>query len=130
MNCSGPYNSRNYFNEVKINLTEGISFSFLINCDPKNRHKQFEVGYILLAIINAAIIIGVAMYSHVWSIRIHLKPLRLQLQWIPFLIFSILGDIAIILLLKFGFNESGKAFSIIRYFGIIFAIPFTFLCLN
>lgn len=130
MNCSQPYNSRNYFNEVTISIKGSITFSFLLNCDPSNRHKQFEVGYILIAVINGAIIVGVAMYSHVWSIRIDLKPLRFELRWIPFLIFSALGDAAIIILLKLGYNESGKAFLIIRYFGIILSIPFTFLCLN
>lgn len=109
---------------------DSYSFSFLLDCDPENRHKQFEVGYILIAIINTAIIVGVAMFSHVWSIKINLKPLRVQLKWIPFLIFSVAGSVAIILLLKFAFKESGAAFNFIRYGGIVIAIPFTFLCFN
>ena len=31
----------NYFNKVQVQLNGAISFSFLVNCDPNNRHKQF-----------------------------------------------------------------------------------------
>lgn len=70
------------------------------------------------------------MFSHVWSIKINLKPLRFQLKWLPFLIFSVAGSVTIILLLKFAFKESGAAFGFIRYGGIVIGIPFMFLCLN
>lgn len=70
------------------------------------------------------------MFSHVWSIRINLKPLRFELKWIPFLIFSIAGNITVIFLLQFGYHDSGKAFVIIRYFGVALSIPFLYLCLN
>ena len=70
------------------------------------------------------------MYSHVWSIRINRMPLRFELKWLPFLIFSIVGNVIIIILLKFAYNDSGTAFSIIRYAGVAFSVPFTYLCLN
>jgi hypothetical protein len=129
-NCEEPYTARNYWNEVKVALPNGISFSFLLNCDPENRHKQFEVGYLLLSIINAAIIVGVAMHSYAWSIKINLKPLRVPLKWVPFLIFSVAGDAFVIMLLRFSPRDSSTAFDIIRYLGVIVSIPCVFICLN
>jgi hypothetical protein len=45
-NCScgwagGTCSAYNYFNKATVKLPEGVRFSFLINCDPANRHKQF-----------------------------------------------------------------------------------------
>lgn len=84
----------------------------------------------MLACINAAIIIGVAMHSYAWSIKVNLQPLRFQMRWIPFLVFSIAGDGVIIILLKFTTKESYIGFNLIRIFGVIVAIPCMFLCFN
>jgi len=62
--------SNNYWNKIQVTLHDTISFSFLLNCDPDTRHKQFEYGYLIISLINAAITIGVAMHSYVWSIKI------------------------------------------------------------
>ena len=70
------------------------------------------------------------MHSYAWSIKINLKPFRLQLRWIPFLIFSIIGDVAVILLLKVPSKDSKVSFDIIRYAGIAVSVPCVFLCLN
>ena len=72
--------NQNYYNHIKISLlfinnetfaTSTYEFSFLLNCDRYNRHKKFEYGYLLIGLINAAITIGVAMHSRIWSIRIN-----------------------------------------------------------
>ena len=89
------------------------------------------MGYLVISFIDAAILVGVAMHSYAWSIRINLQPLRYQLKWIPFLIFSIIGDVLIIIL--FGFSASSEstiAFIIIRYLGVVISVPCVFLCFN
>jgi len=70
------------------------------------------------------------MHSYAWSIKINLQPIRFQLQWIPFLIFSIAGDVIVIILLKFTTKDSYIGFNLIRIFGVVVAIPCMFLCLN
>lgn len=67
-NCPTHITDYNYYNKVEVHLPGAEHVSFLLNCDPGNRHKPFEYGYLILSIINAAIIIGVAMHSHIWSI--------------------------------------------------------------
>jgi hypothetical protein len=32
---------KNYFNKARVEIDSTYSFSFLINCDPDKRHKQF-----------------------------------------------------------------------------------------
>lgn len=69
--------NQNYYNHIKVTLVVAgqlslpstYEFSFLLNCDRYNRHKKFEYGYLLIGLINAAITIGVAMHSRIWSIR-------------------------------------------------------------
>ena len=71
------------------------------------------------------------MHSYAWSIRINLQPLRYQLKWIPFLIFSLIGDAVVIFILKFVANKDSEiAFDIIRYSGVVVSIPCFFLCCN
>ena len=71
------------------------------------------------------------MHSYAWSVRVNLQPLRFQLRWIPFLIFSVIGNFMTIILLKFvASNNTRVAFDIIRYFGITVSIPCCFLCCN
>jgi hypothetical protein len=131
-NCSQSYepSSKNYYNEITVTILTQFRYSFLLDCDPENRHKQFEVGYIILSVINALIIIGVAMYSHIWSIRINLRPLRFDLKRIPFLIFNIVGSGLILLLYLLAFKDYNKAMYTLRYAGVIISIPFVFLCWN
>jgi hypothetical protein len=64
-----------------------------MGCDKGGRNKQFEFGYIIIALINAAITIGVALYSKIWSIRYKGKPLSIELSWFWFVI--ILGIVII-----------------------------------
>lgn len=88
------------------------------------------MGYLFIALINACIIVGVAMHSHVWSIRINQRPLRYVLKWKNFLIFSAVG-VGLILSLYFStYRDLWKSFTVIRYFGIIFSLFFVFICLN
>lgn len=70
------------------------------------------------------------MHSHIWSIRINLRPLRFQLKWMPFLVFSVIGSIAIVLLTRFSANDKNIAFVALRYSGIIISIFFVFICFN
>lgn len=83
-----------------------------------------------IALINAAIIIGVAMHSHVWSIRINHRPLRYVLYWKNFLIFSVVGIALIFFLCFLTYKDFWKAFAFIKYFGLVFSIFFVFLCFN
>ena len=83
-----------------------------------------------MAFINAAVIIGGAMHSYAWSVRIQLKPLRIILKWVPFLIFSVVGDFGIAILLKFATKGTNLAFDMIRYAGVTVSIPCIFICFN
>jgi len=65
-------------NEINNKL---YSFSFLMGCDKGGRNKKFEIGYIFAAFINAAITIGVALHSRIWSIRFAGRPLSIELKW-------------------------------------------------
>jgi hypothetical protein len=75
-NCPEEPTNDDYYNKVTVNLSEDLSFSFLLHCDPGVRHKKFEYGYLLLSLLDAAILVGVAMHSHVWSLTPGGKPLR------------------------------------------------------
>jgi len=45
------------------------------------------------------------MHSHVWSIKIQQRALRLELKWIPFLIFSMGGVVLLFGLYFFASNN-------------------------
>jgi hypothetical protein len=130
-NCPSGELKENYYNKVSIILLGGkYKLSFLVNCDPDSRHKQFEYGYFILAGLNAFILIGVARHSEVWSIKISGKRLRLTIGWIHVLVaLSIL--LAITLVLYFlAFRDFERAFVGLHYFGIITSISFIFICFN
>lgn len=63
-----------------------MEFTFLVGCDKGGRNKKFEIGYIIITIINAAITIGVALHSKIWSIRYQNRLLSIELKWYRFLI--------------------------------------------
>jgi hypothetical protein len=65
-----------------------------MGCDLGGRNELFEYGYIFIAFINAAITIGVALYSRIWSIRLNGRPLSIELTWFWFAI--ILGFISVL----------------------------------
>lgn len=70
-NCPTDLANNNYWNKVTVTFVNSSSFSFKLDCDPDNRHKSFEYGYIIIAFINAFIIVAVAFHSYVWSIKIN-----------------------------------------------------------
>jgi hypothetical protein len=71
------------------------------------------------------------MHSHVWSIRINMRPLRYRLRWIPFLIFSIGLAVFIIILSVIATNRDySRAFFWSGYAGIAVSSFFVFLCWN
>lgn len=116
-----------------VNLrTDGgnFEFSFLVNCDKYNRHKKFEYGYLLVGLINAAITIGVAMHSRIWSIRFNEKPLRILLTWKLFLLIMIILIVVGITFYLVASKEFKMANNIIKYLGIVVALVFTFICMN
>ncbi len=44
----------------------------------------------IIGLINAAITIGVAMHSRIWSIKINDKPLRILLTWKLFMLITVI----------------------------------------
>jgi hypothetical protein len=105
-------------------------FTFLINCDPDNRHKKFEFGYLIISIIDAIIILSVAMHSYIWSIKKNSKPFSIELKWIIFLLMSLIGTLLFIFLYIFAINNVTQAFIALQYFGIAISFFFLALCLN
>ena len=102
-----------------------------MNCDEDNRHKKFEFGYFLIAILNAIIIIGVALYSSIWSIRYKGHPLIIELNWKRFLVLTvILIALSITLFVIAKNNEFLVANSIIRYAGLVISLFFVFICFD
>jgi hypothetical protein len=104
--------------------------SFLLNCDPTQRHKPFEFGYLILTVINAVIIVAVAMHSRIWSITWKGLPLSLELKWIPFAFFNVVSVVLFIGLYVFAVNDFSSAFLTLRYVGVGVAAVFVFICFN
>lgn len=87
--------NENYYNKADIVIKGQYRFSFLFNCDKGGRRKVFELGYILIAGINAIITIGVALHSKIWSIRFNKRPISIELKWTRFLfLIAIIGALA------------------------------------
>ena len=102
-----------------------------MNCDDDNRHKKFEFGYFLIAVLNAIIIIGVALYSRIWSIRYNGHPLTIELNWKRFLVLTIILIALSIALFVFAKNnEFLAANSIIQYVGLFLSLFFVFICFD
>jgi hypothetical protein len=57
------------------------SFSFMLDCDESERHKKFEIGYIVIAALDSIIILGVALHSRVWSYTFRGTELGIIMTW-------------------------------------------------
>jgi len=115
---------------VDVQLTNTYRFSFLLNCDPKGRHKAFEFGYLIIAALNAGILISISMHSRVWSLTWKGKKLRFDLRWFHALTVCFVGIILIAALYLLAFKDFGSAFLAVRYIGIAISAPFMFICFN
>ena len=104
--------------------------SFLLNCDPLNRHKAFQLGYLILAGLNAFILIGVAFHSQVWSIKYKGRRLGFRVRWQYVLIICLIVVAISIVLYLAAFKDLQTAFVGLHYFGIVFSGFFIFICLN
>ena len=125
----------NYFNRVVIHLevnstsaTTHYNFSFLMDCDQGGRHKKFEFGYLLISLLNAAVIIGVALHSRIWSIRYKCYPLAIELKWNRFLIFILLSCSVGAGLYFYARDQFKNANIVIRYIGLVISLFFCFIC--
>ena len=95
------YDVDNYFNKIDVLLNnQNYRFSFLLNCDPKTRHKLFEYGYLILAALDACILVGVALHSEIWSIKFNGRRLGLTIRW-PIVLIALLIMVAVSLILYF-----------------------------
>lgn len=50
-------------------------FSFLLNCDLYDLHKNFEYGYIFLSIIGLFVVVVISMHPRIYSLRINNVPI-------------------------------------------------------
>ena len=73
---------------------------------------------------------GVAMHSHVWSIRISLRPLRYNLKWPAFLGVSLIAVMGAVTMSLLAIRDFQYAFIPLQFFGIVISIFFVFLCFN
>ena len=80
--------------------------------------------------MDAAILIGVSMYSRIGSLKIKGKQLRLNLRWFHSLILCIFGGVLIGGLYFFAFKDFDSAFVTVRYVGIGMSAIFIFICFN
>lgn len=68
-NCPAEPSDDEYYNKVYV-LVDGVyPFSFMLDCDEGVRHKKFEFGYIVIAALNAVIMLSVALHSRIWSYK-------------------------------------------------------------
>ena len=88
------------------------------------------MGYLIIAGLDAAILIGVAMHSRVWSLKWGGLRLRLNLRWYYALTACFVAVICIAALYFFAFKDFDSAFKTVRYVGIGLSAPFLFLCFN
>lgn len=102
----------------------------MLDCDPGQRHKTFEYGYLIITAINALILIGVAMNSYIWSIKYKGKLINIELRWRGILAVCIIGVALAGALYIFAFNSFIAAFITLRYVGIVVSTFFIFICLN
>ena len=130
-NCPQELTKDNYFNEVTLYLVRySISFSFLLNCGPKDRFKQFEIGYLIISVINAIVMAGVAMHSHIWSLKYNERRLKFNLRWFHALAVSLIITLLVFGLYFFAMNYFNEAFLSVRYVGVLISFFFVYLCVN
>lgn len=48
---------------------QDYTFSFLLNCDLYDMHKNFEYGYIFLSLLGLLIVVVVSIHPRIYSIR-------------------------------------------------------------
>jgi hypothetical protein len=53
----------------------------MLDCDESERHKKFEIGYIVIAALDSIIILGVALHSRVWSYTFRGTELGIIMTW-------------------------------------------------
>lgn len=102
----------------------------MLDCDPGQRHKTFEYGYLAISALNALILIGVAMNSYIWSIKYKGKRITIVLRWGHILGACIIGIVLALALYIFAFKSFGSAFLTLRYVGIVISVFFVFICFN
>lgn len=81
-------------------------------------------------IINAAITIGVALHSKIWSIRIQNRLLSIELKWYRFLIMIVIVYLLILVLYIYASEQFNGSNKILGYLGIVVAYIFTFICVD
>lgn len=99
-----------------------------MGCDKGGRNKKFEIGYILIAFINAAITIGVALHSRIWSIRFEGRPLSIELKWSRFTVIMLVIFILVIVLYVYARDQFSNANKVLTYIGLIMSYIFCFIC--
>ncbi len=80
--------------------------------------------------IDAIILVGVAMHSHIWSIKYKGRRIKFNLKWVQMLIACISTVVVIFGLYFFAINNFDSAFVTVRYVGIVLSSFFVFLCFN
>lgn len=82
----------------------------------------------MIALINAAITIGVALHSHIWSIRYAGRSLSLELKWHRFLIIMLAITAIGIAIYFYAADQFKNANQLLNYFGLVVAYIFSFIC--
>ena len=110
-----------------------VSFSFRMNCDEGVRHQGFEWGYLIIMFINSSIMIGVALYSRIWSMVLPGdKALGVILKWYWLLPFTLVvtGVLVLVFYLDEG-TSGGNAFGYTtKVMGNLVAFAFGVIILN
>lgn len=127
--CLGTDNPA-YYNKVDILIKSHYRFSFLVNCDKGGKKKVFEIGYLLITVLNAAITIGVALHSKIWSIRYQRKPLSIQLKWNRFFFLILVIGLLGTFLFFYSATQFEWANIILKGAGLFVGFVYTFICSN
>lgn len=124
LDCSPFPSDYDYYNHIKISIA-GYNFSFMLDCDEGERHKRFEFGYMIIALIDSIIIISVALHSRIWSYSIKGREFGVKTTWKWILPTIILAAGGVILATSLNIFDTSLAI-----FGSIVAGFSLIVCLN
>ncbi len=87
----------------------------------------------MIGLINAALTIGVALHSRIWSIKFNEKPLRIQLSWKKFaiiMVILVIVGLTLFFIARINDQEFKQANVVLKYIGLVVSFVFTFICFN
>ena len=119
-------------------LTKIYTFSFLLNCDLYDLHKNFEYGYIFLSVLALSTVVIVSMHPRIYSLRYRASNLPVSLP-IRTHYFVVVGCLILVAMTQMTPEKRSIltattdtrfqiANAVIRYVGLAVSCGFVFVC--